>query len=68
MREFTAVVERCDAHGHYLGHVPGLQGACAEGQTLRELTANLREVIESLLCDEQPTLRVEIVNNETALV
>ena len=51
MRSYTAVVERCQDTGLYIGHVPGFPGAHSEGETLRALKDNLREVAVPLLDD-----------------
>jgi predicted RNase H-like HicB family nuclease len=49
MKNFTAVIERDADTGLYVGWVPGFPGAHSQGETLDELQANLREVIEMLL-------------------
>ena len=55
MKTFTAIVER-DLDTHlYVGYVPGFKGAHSQGETLDELTENLKEVIEMLLEDENQT-------------
>lgn len=51
MSNFTAVVERDPATGLLVGYVPGFSGAHSQAETLDELNANLREVIEMLLED-----------------
>lgn len=51
VRNFTAVVERDPATGLLVGYVPGFSGAHSQAETLDELNANLREVIEMLLED-----------------
>ncbi len=56
MRIYTAIIERCPDTRLYVGHVPGLSGAHSQGETLEELNANLREVIELLLEDGEPVL------------
>src|SRR5947208_2865713 len=48
-RTFTAVVERCPDTGLYVGFVPGVPGAHTQAETLDELNANLKEVVEMLL-------------------
>ena len=50
-RTFTAVIERDSDTGLYVGFVPGFAGAHSQGETLDELNANLREVVEMLLED-----------------
>lgn len=54
MRTFTAVVERDPDTGTYVGYVPGFSGAHSQGDSVDELGANLREVIEMLLEDGDP--------------
>jgi predicted RNase H-like HicB family nuclease len=56
MRIFTAVVEKCPDTGLYVGYVPSFPGAHTQAETLDELQGNLREVIEMLLEDGEPTL------------
>jgi predicted RNase H-like HicB family nuclease len=53
MRTFTAIVERDSDTQLYVGYVPGFPGAYSQGETLDELQANLQEVIEMLLEDQQ---------------
>ncbi len=48
MRIFTAIIEKCKETGLYIGFVPGFPGAHSQGETLDELNANLKEVIEML--------------------
>ncbi|QLE59334.1 type II toxin-antitoxin system HicB family antitoxin [Nostoc sp. TCL26-01] len=55
MKTFTAVVEKDFDTALYIGYVPGFPGAHSQGKTLEELQANLREVIEMLLEDENST-------------
>lgn len=61
MTTYTAVVERCPDTGLYVGYVPGFPGAHSQGETLDELNANLREVIEMLSEDGAPKLDTEFV-------
>ena len=49
MHQYTAVIERCAETGLYVGYIPGFAGAHSQGETLDELNANLKEVIEMLL-------------------
>jgi predicted RNase H-like HicB family nuclease len=53
MKVFTAVIERCPETKLYVGYVPGFPGAHSQGESLDELNANLREVIEMLLEDDE---------------
>jgi predicted RNase H-like HicB family nuclease len=61
---FTAVVERCSETNLFVGYVPGFPGAHSQGETLDELNQNLREVIEMLLEDGEPTLEAEFVGTQ----
>jgi predicted RNase H-like HicB family nuclease len=45
MRNFTAIIEKCQDTGLYVGFVPGFPGAHSRGVTLEELNRNLKEVI-----------------------
>lgn len=56
MKNYTAIVEKDLDTGLYVGHVPGFPGAHSQGETLDELYQNLREVIEMLLEDGEPSL------------
>ncbi|HET8775774.1 MAG TPA: type II toxin-antitoxin system HicB family antitoxin [Thermoanaerobaculia bacterium] len=56
-RTFTAVIERDSETGLYVGFVPGFPGAHTQGETLDELNANLKEVVEMLLEDGEPNVR-----------
>lgn len=55
-REFTVVIERGES-GMLVGYVPGMHGAHSQAETLDELLANMREVIE--LCLEEMGAEVE---------
>jgi predicted RNase H-like HicB family nuclease len=68
MRGFTAVIERCPQTGLYVGYVPGFPGAHSQGDSLDELNANLREVIEMLLEDGEPALEGEFVGLQQVVV
>jgi predicted RNase H-like HicB family nuclease len=48
MKSFTAAVERDPETGLLVGYVPGFPGAHTQAETLDELQANLKEVIEML--------------------
>ncbi len=61
MRVFTAVIERCPDTGLYVGFVPGFPGAHSQGESLDELNRNMKEVIELLLEEGEPTLDGEAV-------
>jgi predicted RNase H-like HicB family nuclease len=50
-RTFAAYITRDHETGLYIGVVPGVKGAHTQAETLDELEANLREVLE--LCLEE---------------
>ena len=68
MKTYTAVVERCPDTGLYVGFVPGFPGAHSQAETLDELNANLKEVIEMLLEDGEPRLEGEFVGTQNVVV
>ncbi|MBI2799450.1 MAG: type II toxin-antitoxin system HicB family antitoxin [Gammaproteobacteria bacterium] len=68
MHQYTAVIERCTETGFYVGYIPGFAGAHSQGETLDELNANLKEVIEMLLEDGEPTLDTEFVGTQMVAV
>ena len=68
MHQYTAVIERCAETGLYVGHIPGFAGAHSQGATLDELNASLKEVIEMLLEDGEPTLDAEFVGTQLVAV
>jgi predicted RNase H-like HicB family nuclease len=68
MKMFTAVVEKCTDTGLYVGHVPGFPGAHSQGESLDELNQNLKEVIEMLLEDGEPTLVSEFIGTQNVMV
>lgn len=68
MRVYSAVIERCPQTGVYVGFVPGFPGAHSQGETVDELTDNLREVIAMLLEDGDPVLESEFVGVQNVAV
>lgn len=52
--------------GFYVGFVPGFPGAHTQAESLDELNANLKEVVEMLLEDGEPN--VEAIFIRTQLV
>jgi predicted RNase H-like HicB family nuclease len=58
MKTIPIVIERCPVTGLYVGSVPGLPGAHSQVETLGELRANMREVIDMLLEDGDPLLQI----------
>ena len=68
MSSYTAVVEKCPDTGLYIGYVPGFTGAHTQADTLDELNQNLREVIELLLEEGEPSMEAEFVGIQTIKV
>ena len=68
MHTFTAVIEKCQETGLYVGYVPGFPGAHSQGGTLDELNANLLEVVEMLLDDGTPKLETDFIGTQTLVV
>lgn len=68
MKSYTYVVEKCPDTGLYVGYVPGFPGAHTQGETLDELRANMKEVIEMLTEDGEPDLEAEFVGTQTVMV
>ena len=64
MATYVAVIERDIDTGYYVGFVPNFPGAHTQAETLDELYANLREVIELLLEDGEPTFEAEFVGTQ----
>ncbi|AFZ11701.1 Uncharacterized protein family UPF0150 [Crinalium epipsammum PCC 9333] len=50
-REFYVIIER-DEDGSYVGEVPQLKACYSQGETIDELLANIKEVIELCLEEE----------------
>lgn len=50
-REFYVIIER-DEDGYYIGEVPYLKACYSQGETIDELMANMKEVIELCLSPE----------------
>lgn len=68
MRIYTAIVERCQDTGLYVGFIPGFQGAHTQAETLDELNQNLREVVAMLLEDGEPLLESEFIGTQNVVV
>ena len=68
MRTYTVVVERDPDTLLVVGYVPGFPGAHSQAETLDELQANMREVIEMLLEDGEPVLEGEFVGTQLVSV
>jgi predicted RNase H-like HicB family nuclease len=63
-KTYLAVVERCPDTGLFVGFVPGFPGAHTQAESLDELNANLREVVEMLLEDGEPHVETEFVGTQ----
>ena len=68
MRTFNVVIEKDPDTGTFVGSVPGWPGAHTQGDTLDELTENLKEVIHMLLEDGEPLFESEFVGLQTIKV
>ena len=68
MHTYTAVVERCPDTGFYVGYVPGFPAAHSQGETIEELSENLKEVIAMLLDDGEPVMEAEYIGTQTIVV
>lgn len=68
MRIYTAIIERCQDTGLYVGFIPSFQGAHTQAETLDELNQNLREVVAMLLEDGEPMLESEFVGTQNVVV
>jgi predicted RNase H-like HicB family nuclease len=68
MKAYTAVIEQCPDTGMYVGYVPGFPGAHSQAESLDELNANLKEVIEMLLEEGEPKLEAQFVGTQTVTV
>ncbi len=68
MKVFTAVIEKCSETEMYVGYVPGFPGAHSQGESLDELNANLREVIEMLLEDGEPEIETEFIGIQEVII
>src|SRR2546423_8524072 len=67
-RTYTAVVERSEETGLFVGFVPGFPGAHTQAESLDELNANLREVLAMLLEDGEPKIEAEFIGTQLVKV
>lgn len=51
-----------------MAYIPGFPGAHSQDQTLDELNANLREVVDMLLEDEEPKLETEFIGTQNVVM
>jgi len=65
MRTYTAVIERDEDTGLFVGYVPGWPGAHSQGETLEELHANLMEVVTMLREEGEPDLEATFIGTRT---
>ena len=63
-RTYTAVIERDTDSGLFVGFVPGMPGAHTQAESLDELNANLKEVVEMLLEDGEPDIEAEFIGTQ----
>lgn len=68
MRQFSAVIERCPQTKLYVGFIPGVPGAHTQAETLDELQANLKEVLELLLEDGDAAIQSEFVGIQQVVI
>ena len=68
IRSYNFVVERDPDTNLLIGYVSGWPGAHSQGADVDELQQNLREVIEMLLEDGEPSLESEFVDVRTIQV
>ena len=68
MKTYTAVVERDQETGLFVGYVPGFPGAHSQGETLEELRKNLVEVVSMLLEDDEPNVEAEFIGTQQIVV
>ncbi len=59
-REFYVVIEK-DQDGFYVGEVPQLKACYSQGRSLDELMANIKEVIQMCLEEEDVGTILEFV-------
>ncbi len=64
MRSFTAVYERDELTGEFVGYVPGWPGAHSQAPSIEELRVHLAEVITMLLEDGEPKIESTFVGTE----
>jgi predicted RNase H-like HicB family nuclease len=61
---YTYIIERCRETSTYVGHIPGIIGAHSVGDTLEELHANMKDVIELLREGGHLTIDSDFVGTE----
>jgi predicted RNase H-like HicB family nuclease len=63
MKTFTAVIEKCPDTQLFVGYVPGFPGAHTQAASLHELHKNLQEVLQLLLEEDDPKLKVNLLGH-----
>ena len=66
-REFYVIIER-DEDGYYAGEVPQLKACYSQGETIDELLANIKEVIELCLEEEGDENSPEFVGIQKVVI
>ena len=66
-KEFYVVIER-DEDGYYVGEVPQLKACYSQGETIDELMANMREVIEVCMLEATEQSSSEFVGIQKIVV
>lgn len=66
-KEFYVVIER-DEDGYYVGEVPQLNACYSQGETIDELTSNIKEVIELCLEEESEESNSEFVGIQRIVI
>lgn len=66
-REFYVVIT-IDEDGYYVGEVPQLKACYSQGQTIDELMANIKEVIELCLEEESEENIPEFVGIQKVVI
>jgi len=61
MKSYSAIIEKDQDTGLYVGYIPGFPGAHSQAETLEELRLNLSEVVEMLLEDGEPKIESEFI-------
>ena len=64
MKVYSAVIEKCNKTGLFVGYVPGFRGAHSQGITIDELKTNLQCVIKMLLEDGTPIFDSEFIGTQ----
>ena len=66
-REFYVIIERVK-DGYYVGEVPQLKACYSLGETIDELMANIKEVIELCLEEEEEENLPEFVGIQKVVI